>query len=200
MAQRPKEHIRAAILDAALREFAQVGFARATLARIASQAGTSIGNLYKYFPNKDALFAATVPAELVAELARLFRERVRAFGAGRSAYREASEALLTFSLAHRDRLLFLLHQAAQTPHARFREGLERELVRLAIAYARKAHPAFQPTRARRRTLGRIYRAFVASLATILEEESSEAGVRAATGQLVTYHLAGLRAFFGERTS
>ena len=198
MAQRPKEHVRAAILEAALREFAETGFARATLARIATRAGTSIGNLYKYFPNKDALFAATVPDELVAEMARLFRTRMRAFGAG-AAYREASETLLEFSLAHRDQLLFLLHHAADTSHASFRTALEGELVTLAIAYAKKAHPSFEPTRSRRKTLARIYRAFVGSLAVILEDEPTEAGVREATGELTRYHLAGLKAFFGGRT-
>ncbi len=203
MAQRPKEHIRTAILEAASKELAEVGYERATLAAIARRAEISVGNVYKYFPSKEALFAATVPPELVADLRRLFRERVRALGAEHDAtslpeahpYRAAAEELVTFSLGHRRELLFLLHHGEATEHASFREGLERELVSLAVAYAGRAYPSFVITPPRRRALRRVYRAFVDSLAGILDEEKTDVGAREATAHLATYHLAGLRAFF-----
>jgi AcrR family transcriptional regulator len=47
-----------AILDAAGHVFAEVGFEGATMEAIALRAGTSIGSLYQFFPNKRALFAA----------------------------------------------------------------------------------------------------------------------------------------------
>ena len=47
-----------AILEAAAEVFAREGYARATTNRIAARAGVSIGSLYQYFPNKDALLAA----------------------------------------------------------------------------------------------------------------------------------------------
>ena len=43
------------ILDAAEQVFAEVGFGTATTNQIALQAGTSIGSLYEFFPNKEAL-------------------------------------------------------------------------------------------------------------------------------------------------
>ena len=46
--------------------------------RIAEQAGTSIGNLYKYFANKEALFQAAVPAAVAPQLARLLRQQIEA--------------------------------------------------------------------------------------------------------------------------
>lgn len=46
------------ILDAADAVFAEVGYERATTEEIAERAGTSIGSLYTFFPNKGALFAA----------------------------------------------------------------------------------------------------------------------------------------------
>src|SRR5271163_3338078 len=44
------------ILDAAAVVFADAGYEAATTEAIAERAGTSIGSLYQFFPNKRALF------------------------------------------------------------------------------------------------------------------------------------------------
>lgn len=46
------------ILDGAAQVLLRVGYAKATTNRIAERAGVSVGTIYQYFPNKDALFAA----------------------------------------------------------------------------------------------------------------------------------------------
>ena len=43
------------ILEAALRVLAREGAARFTTVRVAEEAGVSVGSLYQYFPNKEAL-------------------------------------------------------------------------------------------------------------------------------------------------
>jgi AcrR family transcriptional regulator len=48
---------RARILDAAERSFCRSGFHRTTMQDVAAEAGMSPGNLYRYFPSKDALVA-----------------------------------------------------------------------------------------------------------------------------------------------
>lgn len=48
---------RAEILDAAERCFARAGFHRASMHDICAEAGMSPGNLYRYFPSKEALIA-----------------------------------------------------------------------------------------------------------------------------------------------
>jgi AcrR family transcriptional regulator len=47
-----------AILDAAAHVFEEHGYAAGTTNRIAERAGVSIGSLYQYFPNKDAVLVA----------------------------------------------------------------------------------------------------------------------------------------------
>ncbi|MDV9173713.1 TetR/AcrR family transcriptional regulator [Streptomyces sp. W16] len=47
-----------AILEAAAQLFESLGYTGATTNRIAERAGVSIGSLYQYFPNKDALLYA----------------------------------------------------------------------------------------------------------------------------------------------
>lgn len=203
MAQQRKEHVHAAIVEAAARELAEVGFERATLAAIAARAGTSVGNVYKYFPGKEALLAATVPPAFVAKLRSLLRRRVESLGDERDVgalgaghpYLRASEALVEFSLAHRREVLFVLRHASEPPYSAVRGELERHLVALALAYARGAYPRFASGAPQRRSLRRFYRSFLGSIASVLEEEPRDSAAREAVAELVTYHLAGLRAFF-----
>ncbi|TDE51562.1 TetR/AcrR family transcriptional regulator [Nonomuraea mesophila] len=55
--QRSRETV-AAILEAAAQLFQRHGYTATTTNKIAERAGVSIGSLYQYFPNKDALLVA----------------------------------------------------------------------------------------------------------------------------------------------
>lgn len=46
------------IIDAAAHVFAELGYTSTTTNHVAAAAGVSIGSLYQYFPNKDALLVA----------------------------------------------------------------------------------------------------------------------------------------------
>ena len=71
----------AAILEAAAHVFAQRGVAGFTTNHVAVRAGVSIGSVYQYFPDKDALLAALVERDMQsahdAMLAALQRLRER---------------------------------------------------------------------------------------------------------------------------
>ena len=49
-----------AILDGAAEGLLKQGYEKATTDRIAERAGVSIGSVYEYFPNKEAIFAAVM--------------------------------------------------------------------------------------------------------------------------------------------
>ena len=49
MAQLLKEHVRQGFVTAAGETFAERGFEATTMAEVAERAGSSVGNLYKYF-------------------------------------------------------------------------------------------------------------------------------------------------------
>lgn len=66
-----------ALLDTAARLLASEGYAAVTTNRVAELAGVSIGSLYEYFPNKEALVAAALARalrEIVAEVTLGLRE------------------------------------------------------------------------------------------------------------------------------
>ena len=55
MAQKLKEETRAAILSAAKEEFEEKGYEDASMRSIANKAGITVGNIYRYFDNKEDL-------------------------------------------------------------------------------------------------------------------------------------------------
>jgi len=203
MAQRPKAEVREAILKAAAEAFAEGGFERAALGDIVARAGTSIGNLYKYFANKDELFAEFIPRGFTTDLTNRVRAQVEALRAEPNVlalddehpYRRASEDLLAFTIAHREQVVFLLLRAQGTKHERFAGEVVRLLVELALEHARTTYPTFVITPPIKRALARIYKAFVGTLGAILAEERAEQAVRWAVALQATYHLSGLKALF-----
>ncbi|MBY0558461.1 TetR/AcrR family transcriptional regulator [Hyphomicrobium sp.] len=56
---------RQTIVDAALAEFLEKGFADATIESVAKRAGVAKGLIYRYFEAKEALFSAVVQQEIV---------------------------------------------------------------------------------------------------------------------------------------
>ena len=58
--QYTKESVRAKILEAAEAEFDEQGYAGASMRSIVRRAETSLGNIYRYYPNKEALFLSIV--------------------------------------------------------------------------------------------------------------------------------------------
>jgi len=68
-----KPEILKGIQEAALEEFFQKGFQNSSLRRIAAAAGTTAGNLYRYFPDKLKLFSSLIDPAYY-ELNRFSRE------------------------------------------------------------------------------------------------------------------------------
>jgi len=73
MVQVLKEELRHAILRAAQDEFLQKGYLSASVKQIAAMVGISVGNLYRYYSGKDALFDAVV-APVYNELESMLRD------------------------------------------------------------------------------------------------------------------------------
>lgn len=61
----PEEERRAHILAAAERAFVRYGFHAATMSQVADEAGMSAGNLYRYFPSKEAIVEGLCLADQV---------------------------------------------------------------------------------------------------------------------------------------
>lgn len=65
--QRRSQETVEVILQATAQVLAEQGYAKASTNRIAKRAGVSVGSLYQYFPNKDALFQALIARHVHAQ-------------------------------------------------------------------------------------------------------------------------------------
>lgn len=93
--KRNPEVTRAAILNAALQEFSEVGHSGARVDRIAARAGVSKPMIYDYFGDKDALYAAALREAYVQ-----IRQGEMTLNLDTLAPDEAIRALVNFTMNH----------------------------------------------------------------------------------------------------
>ncbi|MGO1073278.1 TetR/AcrR family transcriptional regulator [Lysobacter sp. CA199] len=87
----------AAIVEAAARILERGGLPAYNTNAVAERAGVSIGSLYQYFPNKDALTAALIDRETATLLADIASARAQA------SYAEGIACLVRGAIAHQSR-------------------------------------------------------------------------------------------------
>ena len=98
-----KKEIRDRILVAAVNEFKEQGYADASIRNIANNAEISLGNIYRYFDNKEALYFAVINP---------FMENIKQFfdndfSFTNKSMQEISEMLLSFIMQYNDELLII---------------------------------------------------------------------------------------------
>lgn len=135
-----KEEIRTRILEAAGAEFLAAGFQAGSMRRIAKAAGITAGNIYAYFPGKEALFI-----QVVAPAMKAIRQLMDTAG------RESNPSMTTLAneiadvfLAHRLPFRILMEKAEGSPCAGIREDLtQTALERVNREYLPRLPAAFQ---------------------------------------------------------
>jgi len=194
MPQVLKDDVRARILEAARAELAERGYAGTTMATIAARAALGTGGIYRYYPSKDELVAAAIPAALVRDFEALLDRRVRALGTALAPSNDdAGEEIFRFWTAHRLAVVVLLDRAEGTPHADFPQRFVDRLVALSLEQLRTGYPGAEVDDATLFVLRRVFEGTRSALAEILRAHEDEAEMRTAVETFWTYQLAGLKA-------
>ena len=132
---RRRARTRSAILDAAERSFAEVGYRRTKMEDVAERADVAIGSIYGHFGNKDGLYFAVV--ERAVELfASYLREAYRPEWTPLEQVVACGDAYLRFHLEHPGAFRFLAFDGVETDapdvdpaqRARVGEGVEALIV------------------------------------------------------------------------
>ncbi|MCE3200905.1 TetR/AcrR family transcriptional regulator [Paenibacillus sonchi] len=141
-----KEEVRKSILQKAQETFLQTGFRNASMKDIAVKAGVAVGNLYRYYPNKEALFDA-VTARAYDELTGLITEdQQKRIQSGLAVFEEVGRVLSILVQEQREGLLILLYGSAGTSREGFRERFFAEFaehIMTHLADYNRSHPKAQ---------------------------------------------------------
>ena len=89
------------LLDAAAKEFADLGFHAASISGITRRAGTALGSFYTYFDSKEAIFSALVK-DMSESVAREAAAAMSADATGIAREREALTAFLAFARENKE--------------------------------------------------------------------------------------------------
>ena len=127
MAQVLKADVRERILAAGRQSFFDNGFDGTVMSSVAKSAGVATANIYRYFPDKSALFDAAIPVGLVVEHDRLLDDRIEALIEPMGTEGKAA-ALLDFWIANRLEIATLLDHDGQTSRSAYRDLFVARLV------------------------------------------------------------------------
>jgi AcrR family transcriptional regulator len=127
VAQVLKPEVRDRIVAAGRDAFFERGYEAASMADIARRAGVATANIYRYVPDKAALFEAVLPDELIAEHDRLLDARIVELVEPVGADARASD-LLDFWVANRQAIATLLDHDGRTSRSWYRDAFVDRLV------------------------------------------------------------------------
>ena len=128
--QYQKEDVRKRIVDAAKTEFLRVGFVRTSMLAVSNRAHVPIGNLYRYFSSKAALFDAivgTAKDKLIDSVQEICAYSGNYEGKGKNTIlviaEAVSSALTEFAKEYGKELKILLEKSAGSEYADFTDRI-----------------------------------------------------------------------------
>jgi AcrR family transcriptional regulator len=195
MAQTLKQEIVENILQTAMRLFAVKGVRVTSMADLAKEVGISTGNVYRYFPDKEALFYAVIPSEFVHKTEALLKRKMLAAGTTDhdQTHQMVSAKFLEYCIANRERIVILLSQAEGTKYSSIRRNFLNRLLDFVEEYCRQALPGRVLTQNETLCLRRVYEACMDHFLAILRENVDPTVIHEQFSAYSCYHLAGMKA-------
>ncbi len=171
--QYAKEDIRNQILSAAREEFLRHGFEKASIRHITAAAHTSKSNLYNYFQDKDALFAAVLSPTLQAIRNGLALAASSNAGTGVGSYTVDAQmrnmrVVMEFIAANTDDIRLLLFHASGSSLAGFKDDVIERFADVLLDWLRQAMPG--------KPVSRLFVRCVAGFYILIIEQMIRAGV------------------------
>lgn len=198
MAQILKSEIREKILQSALQVFAKKGYVKCSISDIAKTAGISTGNIYHYFPNKEALFYTALPKELTQLIMETVRKKMAVWSGKPLAqdnelYQEGHERLIDMMLQYKKEIIILFMHAQGTIYETFIEDMSDYFSNLLFDYLTSiglSHKA--NNKSFNATVKMIYANMIKSFADLLDSDIDHKTIESSLFLYLEYHIAGIR--------
>ena len=135
-----KQEIKEKIYRAAFEEFYEKGFKKATMSTISDNSGVPVGNIYRYYKNKEAIFKEIVE-DVAVELSNLFSNclKIKYLSTDKSysdslrkEVLEFLEKLLELSLKNKRTIEILFEKSHGSKFDKFEKNLELKFIENSI--------------------------------------------------------------------
>jgi AcrR family transcriptional regulator len=197
--QKLKEEIRENIIAAAVKEFAELSYEKASMRAIAKAAGISVSNTYNYYSSKEELFNSIVEPIFV-RVKEIFKQSMQeSMQRGLSGNNvklsidSMVNALLEMDAHQRQLLIILAEKNAGTKYEKSKEEMI-TLLRMHLAEAvLKPDGATKIDENQGYMLNIIATNYVDGLLKILKDFRSQSWAEGNFRTLLTYHLNGIKA-------
>lgn len=198
-----KDAIEKQIKNAARIKFAEKGFKGVSMRDIAQKAGVSVGNIYHYYNNKEALFNSIITPAFVDEFKLIITEKTRSIvaldqdGLGNNpSIILLSDEYFNFISKYRLEFIILLGNAHGTKYENEHQNIINMFVETAISFAESTIKE-SITEEKRFLICVLYSNMFQSMIDILIEYEHRPAIKELIKSLTLYHIQGLRAMMDE---
>lgn len=198
MAQVLKQEVREKVLAAALKVFADKDYGKCSIADIAKSAGLSTGNIYRYFPNKEALFYAVLPEELSRVLTDTVKKNInlwngKSIGKDPGQFEQAHNKLINVMIENREQLIILFRHSQGTIYENLAEEMSECFMMCFMNYLQSIGLMCKTNQKQFViVIKQVYRNLIAIFADLLASDNNIEIIRSSLLLYLEYHVAGLR--------
>jgi len=198
MAQVLKQEIKEKILASALKVFADKGYEKCSIADIANSAGLSAGNIYRYFPNKEALFYAALPEELSRVLIDTAKKNINLWNGKLISndpghFEQAHNQLINVMIENREQLIILFRHSKGTIYENLAEEMSECFLMCFMNYLESIGLTWKTNQKQFVIVTKqIYRNLIAIFADLLASDNNIEVIRSSLLLYLEYHIAGIR--------
>lgn len=196
MAQYKKDQVKENIDAAALKVFSRKGYQAAKISDISACAGVSVGNIYRYYKNKDEIFYSVVPEDFPSRILEEVHSKISTekfnHNTCNGIMEKIAEAFIRFMLSNRERILILFSGSSGTRYS----GLRSELVGSLLSIVSMIYPDQYDSYLQRfgsdDVLHLIYENLIEAYSQILGSDTcDDAALIDKIRQIDRYHFAGI---------
>ncbi len=195
MAQHKKDQIKERIDAAALKVFSHKGFPASKIADISAASGISVGNIYRYYKNKDDLFYSLIPEAFPPQILQAIQRKISAArpdcNPESSGVREAADDFSRFILANREKVLIVLAGSSGTKYESMRSELAARMLSTVKTIYQDKYEAFLRKYGSDETLLLIYENLISAYSRILDSDCSHEKLNERVRQIDLYHFSGI---------
>lgn len=202
MVQYKKDNIKERIDYAALKIFGEKGYKNTKISDVAAEADVSVGNIYRYYKNKEEIFYSVAPENVLEELKNILTNKV-ILAKNRDAnemnsinkFQLINEKFVEYMVANREQVLVMISGSEGTRY----EGAKCKIINYIIEnvkeyYSKKSNEIIHDSM-NYGIIRIIYEKLIEMMMHVLKESESPEEIRKSFEIINFYHLFGVTNLF-----